>query len=263
MKIRVAGAQLPVTDDVEANAAEISRAIDFASDEKADILLTPEGSLSGYTHKIDTAATTGALARVTGKAKAANLGLALGTCFVEPEDGKCYNQLRFYTPDGEYLGFHSKTLRCGSLDVPSEGEINDYAVAPLRTFQFAGAKIAGLICNDLWVNPQCSPQPDTHLTQHLSRMGTRVIFHAVNGGRDGGEWSREVAWPYHEMNLRMRARAGGLWVVTVDNCQPTHLPCSAPSGIINPAGNWVCRAEPKGLKYFAHTIDLTAGNDVQ
>ena len=29
--------------------------------------------------------------------------------------------------------------------------------------------------------------PDPHLTQQLARMGARVVFHAVNGGRDGGE----------------------------------------------------------------------------
>lgn len=262
MKIRVAGAQLPVTDDIDANVAEISRAIDFAAAEKADILLTPEGSLSGYTHQLDASATVDALERVTAKAKAANLGLALGTCFIEPDDGKCYNQIRFYARDGKYLGFHSKTLTCGSLGIPSTGEINHYSVVPLRVFDFGGISVAGLICNDLWANPECTPSPDTHMSQQLSRMGARVIFHAVNGGRDGSEWSREVVWKYHETNLQMRARSGRLWIVTVDNCLPLDLPCSTPSGIINPEGNWACRADPKGLQYFAYTIDLTGDSNV-
>jgi predicted amidohydrolase len=97
--------------------------------------------------------------------------------------------------------------------------------------------------------------PDPHLTQQLARMGARIIFHAVNGGRNGGAWS-EVAWRYHASNLRMRARAGGLWIVTVDNCHPTDIPCSAPSGIIDPEGNWVCRTASKGKAYFTYALEL-------
>jgi predicted amidohydrolase len=253
MQIRVAGAQLPVTKDIGANVVQIARAIEYAADEKADILLTPEGSLSGYTHEFDASAVREALARVIAIAREAGVGLALGTCFVEPDDGKCYNQIRFYTPEGLYLGFHSKTLTCGTWDDPPQGEIRHYAVRPLRTFDFRGLTIGGLICNDLWANPSCTPMPDPHLTQQLARMGARVIFHAVNGGRDGSEWS-DVAWQYHESNLRMRARAGRLWIVTVDSCYPLELRCSAPSGVINPDGQWVCRAESQGVQYFVHTI---------
>jgi len=255
MQIRVAGAQLPVTRDVEANVAQITRAIEYAAGERADILLTPEGSLSDYTPEFDAVAVGEALARVTASAKAAGIGLALGTCFVEPDDGKCYNQIRFYTPEGAYLGFHSKTLTCGTWDEPPQGEINYYAVRPLRTFDFQGLPIGGLICNDLWANPACTPVPDPHLTQQLARLGARVIFHAVNGGRDGSEWS-DVAWYYHESNLRMRAQAGHLWIVTVDSCHPLELRCSAPSGVISPEGQWGCRAAPQGVQYFAQTIPL-------
>ncbi len=100
--------------------------------------------------------------------------------------------------------------------------------------------------------------PDPHLTQQLAGMGARIIFHAVNGGRDGGPWS-DVAWQYHEANLRMRARAGRLWIVTVDSSEPVHLRCSAPAGVVDPHGDWACRAEPGGVQHFAYTIDLAAG----
>ena len=180
--LRVAGAQIPVCTDIEANVETIMRAIDFAGTEQADILLTPEGSLSGYAPDFDTAAVKRALAKVTAAAARVNVGLALGTCFVEDDD-RCYNQIRFYAPDGAYLGFHSKTLTCGSLTDPPRGEIEHYAVAPLRLYDWPDTLIGGLICNDLWANPGCTPQPDPHLTQQLSDMGARVIFHAVNGGR--------------------------------------------------------------------------------
>ena len=254
MRIRVAGAQMPVTRDISANEAAIVAAIDWASKAGADILLTPEGSLSGYTHEFDASAVADALERVTSHAREASIALALGTCFIEPE-GQCYNQLRFYDRDGEYLGFHSKTLRCGTLTDPPEGELNHYAVSPLRVFDFGGIRIGGLICNDLWATPGYTPQADTHLTQQMAEMGARVILHAVNGER-GPQGGDHLFWMYHEANLLLRARASKLWVVTVDNCHPTNLHCSSPSGVVAPDGTWACLAEPVGLQYFLHTIDL-------
>ncbi len=184
------------------------------------------------------------------------VGLALGTCF-EEADGRCYNQVRLYAKSGELLGFHSKTLTCGTLEAEPAGEIRDYAVAPLRTFETEGVRLGALICNDLWANPCCTPQDDPHLTQRLANMGAEVIFHAVNGGRDGGPAS-ELAWQYHEANLRMRAMAGRIWIVTVDNCAPIYMRCSAPSGVIDPTGAWVCRAPEQGEAMFVYTIDPRA-----
>ena len=168
MELRIAGAQIPVTRQIDQNEAVLGRVVEFASAEDADILLTPEGSLSGYTHEFDPAAAAEALARITSLARDRGLGLALGTCFVEPDDGRCYNQIRWYAPSGEYLGFHSKTLTCGSLDTPPRGEVEHYSVAPLRTFDVAGIPCGGLICNDMWANPGCTPGPDTHLVHQLS-----------------------------------------------------------------------------------------------
>lgn len=270
MQLRVAIYQMPVSSDIPTNSAMILKAIDWAASQQAEILLTPEGSLSGYSHLFDTAQVEQALADITRQARCIHLGLALGTCFYEP-DGRCYNQIRFYRPDGEYLGSHSKTLCCGDVrahrlhaqeldlpfdKVPFEGEVNHFAVAPLRTFCWnEQLTIGGLICNDFWANPEATPMPDTHLLQQLAEMGAQVVFHAVNGGRNGSDWSR-LAWTYHEANLRMRARTAGVWVVTADNAAPEDLPCSAPTGVIDPEGNFVCRAEPQGAQYLVYTIDL-------
>lgn len=256
MRLHVAGAQIPVTGDIEANVAAIGRAIAVAREAGAEILLTPEGSLSGYTHRFDPEAAREALEEVTSMAREARLGLALGTCFIEPDDDRCYNEVRFYEPNGTFLGFHTKTLTCGTMTEPCEGEINHFAVRPLRTFAFQQVPVGGMICNDMWANPGCTPMPDSHLSQQLSRLGARVLFHAVNGGRDGSAWS-EVNWRFHESNLQMRARAGKVWIVTVDNCAPQTIPCSAPSGVVSPEGEWVCRTEPIGEQFFDYRIDLS------
>ncbi len=251
--MRIALAQIPVVEDVAANVKTLHRAIDFASENNANILLTPEGSLSGYTHLLDATLIAEALLNITARAKAAQLGLALGTCFFE-NDGRCYNQIRFYDQNGAYLGFHSKTLTCGSLENPPRGEIEHYAVAPLSTYEFAGVRVGALICNDLWANPGCTPQPDPHLSQQLAQMGARIIFHAVNGGRSPNEWS-QVAWQYHESNLRMRARAAAVYIATVDNCFPATIDCSSPSGLLDPQGNWLCRTPSRDEQFLAFDID--------
>jgi len=253
-RIRVAGVKILVSNDLNANVAVIKKAIDFAQQEKADILLTPEGSLSGYTPDFNRIEVKKALKEIVDYASSAKVGLALGTCFYE-EDNKCYNQIRFYDKEGSFLGFHSKILRCGNHDDPEEGEINYYASTPLRTFEFEGMIIGGLICNDMWANPACTTLPDTHLSQQLSKKGAMIIFHAVNGGRDDSEWSL-VNWNFHESNLRMRAASGNIWVVTADNSYPGHLKSSCPSGVLNPEGNWVCTTKAKGIQYFSYTIIL-------
>lgn len=255
MILRVSVAQLPVSADIARNTALICQAIDRAAQEKADILLMPEGSLSGYTHAFDEARLRTALNEVTALARRRQVGLALGTCFRE-EDGVLYNQLRFYTAAGTYLGFHSKILRCKNMLEPEQaGEVDYFGERELKVFDFDGVRIGGLICNDLWANPAWTPMPDLHLTRQLAKMGARIIFHAVNGGRDGGPWS-EVTWQYHEANLRLRAQADQLWIVTVDSCTPMHLPCSAPSGVVDPQGNWVCRLEPLGEQFAVWDINI-------
>jgi predicted amidohydrolase len=253
MNLRIAGAQIPVTKDVEKNLATISAALDFAINEGADILLTPEGSLSGYINDFDQTAVENALDTIITKAKG-KLGLALGTCFFE-KDGKCYDQIRFYDKKGRFLGFHSKILLCSTLTVPLKGEIKNYGVRPLKTFNFEGNIVGGLICNDMWANPNFTYMPDTHLSQKLARKGAKIIFHAVNGGRDP-YFSQDLKRNFHESNLRMRARAGNLWIATVDNCEPQDIMCSSPGGIISPEGVWVVQLPPQGEHCFVHTINI-------
>jgi predicted amidohydrolase len=255
--LRIAGAQIAVTRDVTANAAAIERAIEFAAARKADILLTPEGALSGYWPQFDAARTAAALERITAAARRARLGLALGTCFEEPEDGRRYDQLRFYTPEGAYLGFHAKILLCRRVaDPAAKGEIDYFSTRPLRTFTFQGIAVAGLICNDLWANPEWTPQADPHLTQQLAARGVRIIFQAVNSGQAEGD---ELALNrhYHESNLRIRARAGRLWIVVADAADPEgRLPSQCPSGVIDPSGRWALRVDAAGERFFTYDIPV-------
>lgn len=256
MLLRVAGAQMPVTQDIDENRSAVERAIDFAAQHHADILLTPEGSVSGYIPLFDDEKLEDALGAILQRTRRERLALALGTCW--REDGQCYNGLRFYDKSGSFLGFHSKILLCGDPRDPSKGEIVCYATKPLQTFEINGIVCGGLICNDMWANPECTPNDDPHLSQRLSEMGADIIFHAVNGGRDGSEYSRVTVWNYHESNLLMRARAAKLFIVTCDNAFPIDLPCSAPSGVVSPEGHWLVKVPPAGEQHFIHDLHLEA-----
>jgi len=142
MILRVAGTQMIVSNNVQQNVEAICEAIQQAGSSEADILLTPEGSLSGYTPDFSPDVVIAGLQEVTSTAREKKLGLALGTCFKE-SDGLIYNQIRFYAADGTFLGFHSKILRCGSLTDPQQGEINHFATTKLRVFSYDGSGVIG------------------------------------------------------------------------------------------------------------------------
>lgn len=248
MRLTIAGAQVPVLGDIDINVDTACMAIDEAVAAGADILLTPEGSVSGYTHEFDPIAVERGVNVIAARAARAGLGLALGTCYKEPADGKVYNQLRFYDRDGAFLGFHAKILRTFT-------EAPHFATAPLRCVSIVGIVAGGLICNDAWANPDCTNGDDPVLVRKLASMGARAIFHAVNGGRSNDPFS-DVFRAFHESNLRIRAKAARCWIVTADNCFPFNVPCSCPSGIIDPDGNWVVKAPPVNDHVFCATIDV-------
>ncbi|MEC7883102.1 MAG: nitrilase-related carbon-nitrogen hydrolase, partial [Verrucomicrobiota bacterium] len=83
--LRVATAQIPVSNDILKNSATIIRALHFAIKEDAEVLLTPEGALSGYRPKFDQAVVDKELKKIVKLASDAGIALALGTCFVEPD----------------------------------------------------------------------------------------------------------------------------------------------------------------------------------
>ena len=270
-KLRVAGAQIPVVRDIALNVAAIERAIAFSAAEKADILLTSEGSLSGYVHDFDQAAVARALEQVVTKAREARLALALGVCFEEPEDHQRYDEIRFYNKDGAFVGFHAKILLCRKVSAPgTPGEVDYFRSKPLRTFHFNSIPdltFGGLICNDLWANPEWTPQADPHLTQQLARMGARVIFQSVNSGLGDGD-ELLLNRQFHETNLRIRARSGRQWIVIADAADPAGQRANqCYSGVVDATGNWVVKSPPVGEQMFAQTIELadlaSQGNDIK
>ena len=66
----------------------------------------------------------------------------------------------------------------------------------------------------------------------------------------------DVYRAFHETNLQIRAQAGNVWIVTVDNCFPFNIPCSAPSGVIRPTGNWAVKIPNINQQFFVYDIEI-------
>ena len=107
--VRFAGAQIPVTQNLEENKQAILKAIDWAEENNCDWLLTPEGSLSGYFPSFDLVLPNGvsdlakAVFEVVSYANKKGMGIALGTLWVDIEHRGTIrrNQIRYYDKQGE------------------------------------------------------------------------------------------------------------------------------------------------------------------
>jgi predicted amidohydrolase len=249
-ELTVAGIQMFVTRDVKTNEEVIHRAIDRAAGARADFLLTPEGSLSGYSPDFDQAAVAGAVERVAQHAKASRIGLLLGTCYREQDD-YCYDQVRVYAPGGEYLGAYSKILLCSSLARPGTGEMRDYVAGTLKTFSSNGVSFGVLICNDLWATPGYTTTSNPYLAWQLKSLGAQMIFHAVNA--TGPEYLRYR--PYHESNQNLWALALKLPIVTVNAVDGTN-PTNCRAGVIGADGERKHVAGEVGEQFFSYKLAI-------
>ena len=179
--IKVAGLQMDVSNDIVQNKNRILSGMKEAAAGKAIFLVTPEGSLSGYHCKFNQKELLKALQEIISYAKELRLGLLLGTCFKDDRE-LCYNQIRVYTPEGVFLGAHSKILNCSPTDFPGTGEMLDYQEGVLQTFEWNNIRFGTLVCNDLWATPGYTTIPNPYLPLKLKQMGAEVIFHSINSG---------------------------------------------------------------------------------
>ena len=255
MTLRIAGLQMLVSTQVAENEERIAAGIARAAADGADLLLTPEGSLSGYYAGFDRAEVAAAAERVAAAAKATGVGLALGTCYKEIEGGEehCYNQVRVYTREGDYLGHYAKILRCSSLAYPGTGEMKDYVEGKLRTFDWHGVRLGILICNDLWATPRWTTMPNPYLPWKLWQMGARALLHAIHSGRD------QKHSAFHESSSELWARALKLPIVQVNASPADGGPVNAASGLIGPDGERSVRVPDVGEQYFVCDVPIAGG----
>ncbi len=249
--LKIAGLQMLVGRDVEENERRILRGVERASSDGAELLLTPEGSLSGYRANFDRQEVAAAVERVRAAAADMRVGLALGTCYkeVEGDAEHCYNQVRVYTQEGDCLGFYAKILRCSPLDHPGTGEMRDFVEGTLRTFDSRSLRLGVLICNDLWATPGFTTMPNPYLPWKLKQMGAQLLLHAVNSGAD----PRLRA--FHESSTELWARSAQVPIVQV-NAPAEGRPVNARSGVTGSDGTRLVTVPERGEQYFACEVPV-------
>lgn len=266
--IRFAGAQIPVTRELEVNIIEIKKALDWASVNSVDFLLTPEGSLSGYIPDFDTyngrtiQDLYEAEKQVVEYAVQKGVNLCLGTKYGEederfPEEYRRENQIRFYSNNGTLAG---KTNKFYITEGDHTYRDNDISSVSLQFKDNQPFSAAGLICNDFWGGPiEQNVSLPIHCVEYLK---THVIFHSSNGLRGILPNYDEITNAWHEGNLRMMSFCTGIPIITVDTCymmngDEYHGKTSSQSGILL-NGKWLTDVPRTSTQYFYHDFDYDA-----
>jgi predicted amidohydrolase len=247
--LKISGLQMNVTSDIASNMKQIGEGIVKAAAEGADFLVTPEGSLSGYTSSFDQKLLAAALEKIRAEALKMKVGLMLGTCYKEIVRGMefCYNQVRVYSPEGQFIGEYSKILRCSTLDMPGTGEMTEYVEGEPRTFEWKGSRFGILICNDLWATPGYTTMPNPYLPWKLKQMGAQFIIHCINSG------TVQKYRPFHESSAELWALSVKLPILEVNAAQGADK-INARSGLIDANGERSLQVPDTGLQFFTVTI---------
>jgi len=225
--MRIAGAQIPVTNDVKTNFENIMKACEWAVENKVDYLFTPETSLSGYNtmaFNINTCKETeDALEKLVEYASSHKLGLIVGTLWLEDKDkvngaffGVKSNQLRFYSQEGEYIG-STKKSKLVSFDADCEPETKNPVVTITKGED--KLKIGALICNDLVGNYYWGG--DNLAKKLKENEQPDLIIHASNTQKDQGKHVKLLHDNFHDACTQLVAYATNTPILAVDN--PWHI----------------------------------------
>tara|TARA_X000000368_G_scaffold266072_1_gene210725 strand:+ start:61 stop:999 length:939 start_codon:yes stop_codon:yes gene_type:complete len=284
--IRVAGAQIPVSTDIQFNKREIIKALDWAKENEVDHLLTPEAALSGYKPESlwdNKDELEESLKEIENHIASNNMDILfhLGTLFVEFEKlGNINrNQVRHYEArdGGCYIFSTTEKIACvGADDFVVPGDEINVLKLPHRTDR--EYKMATLICNDMW-----EWDGTNHLNYKLSsEVQPDILFHATNGVKFtpamlSHQSNTDVKYHnrflcdafnnWHECHIKMTAIQACTTIVTADSCVPwywdpidesTISDCmtSSESGIINPLGIRLTDVARYGRQYFYQDIDV-------
>tara|TARA_Y200000002_G_scaffold336223_1_gene304267 strand:+ start:1096 stop:1962 length:867 start_codon:yes stop_codon:yes gene_type:complete len=273
--VRIAGAQIPCTPVIEQNVEHIKKAIDYAEENKADYLVTPEGSLSGYDHGGLSAQEVGldpfydfdvlkkALNEIELYAKG-KVGLCLGTLWKEKERfgevGR--NQIRFYNKAAQLIGVTNKSFCINPQDLPFM-EHNQDIEGPknwqlgTQDYKF---NVVGLVCNDMWGHGFSGHKAICWSSKQQYNMGGRqdlqLFIHSTNGFRGNGEDMETLFNDWHHAHLTMFSWLCEVPIFTVDNCYHMdgteyHGKTSSESGVIV-RGKYVTEVPREGTQYFYH-----------
>lgn len=268
--LRIAGAQIPVGVDIQRNKNEIIKALDWAKENEVDLLVTPEGSLSGYItskwwEKLDEL--KDCLKQIEDHQKKLGIELHLGTCFQETEEIGIINrnEIRSYDKDGNLF---QATVK--SYGIAFERCVNKNG-QPLYTwplpYEGRPTYVTALICNDMW---GCVEQDGEPINQVLVNANLDLLIHATNGVKFNPKDIRYKAFDaYHNGFLCMTALKALTSIITVDSCVPWDWDgdeskvdvciTSSQSGVVDFSG-WQTDVPRFGRQYFYYDLNVAMSN---
>jgi|TARA_B100000959_G_scaffold274548_1_gene326607 predicted amidohydrolase len=243
--MRFAGAQIPVTRDLQRNVETIKKSIDWAIKNKCDYLITPEGSLTGYFPEWETwegrtfKDVDNALCEVEDYAGNNGMGLVLGTMWKEQERTGVLNrnQQRYYDQNGQLIGTVCKQyVIAWDAVVPGHYTPLIHLPDPVKedTRPRMDVKVVGMLCNDLWGSWWLGKE---NIGRKANDMGADLLIHSSNGARGLDPIEDDVHDKFHTGCLHMMSYAADMPLISVDNCITMHGdesftgPTSSPSGV--------------------------------
>ena len=221
MRISVVIAQLPVTWDIAANLAGIDAVL--AESRPDDVVLLPEGALSGYDADLSPLDTLDrpALARAVDTLgdRARHRGVDVFCGSLLPGDGGWYNAALHFTPTGERQVYRKINLAVNERDRLLAGD-------ELPVFR-SGSFTAGVqLCREIRFPEQW---------QHLARCGAQAFVYltnAANPGEPAGVW---------RSHLISRAAENQRFVFAANLADPAQ---HCPSMAVSPRGEVLAELPP-------------------
>lgn len=242
MLIQAIIAQFPVSQDISENLTAIQAVL--AQARQGDLVLLPEGGLSGYSEdsgffgRLDEAALHMALEQLRLEAKQRYLHLWVGASY--RKQGCWYNAAWGFTPDGKLHCYHKINLATAERQYVTAGR--DLPIFRLE-FPQGEAMIGVQICRELRYPEQWG---------WLARQGAQVILHLNNAT------GSDVEQPVWRSHLISRAAETQRFVLSANNAARLQ---KCPSIAVAPSGQVlgeIISAEPAMLRV---EIDLALVSD--
>lgn len=237
MKTTVTIGQIPTGWDIDENLASIEQVVDQARPD--DLVLLPEGALSGYAPDLaplatlDRARLAGAVEAVAELARHRGVHLFCGALL--PEDGAWWNVALHFTPSGERWAYRKINLAVNERAVLRAG-----AELPTRgVSQPWGDLLVGVqLCREIRYPEQW---------QHLARTGAAAFVFLTNAASP--EATRGV-WRSH---LISRAAENQRFVFAVNLADPRQ---HCPSMVVSPRGEVLAELPTGETGTVRVTVDL-------
>jgi len=268
--LRIAGAQIPVTADMATNVQTIKDAINWASENRVDYLVTPEGSLSGYVMPYTEerwSTLVDSLREIEKYSAEMKVGLCLGTLWAEPRGEDTIvrlNQIRVYH-NGIYGGCTNKTSLSPhdyDMGIEHNGDLFGFILDASDEDDEEPTLIqcAGLICKDLYARENSSDKMAPNLPVQFYNIGCQIYIHSTNAERGLNAVHDRVHYNWHNANAEMVSFVSGRPLITVDNSimmtgEDYEGQTSSSSGIVI-CGEWVARAPSFGKHYFYYDFPV-------